>query len=48
MLYQRTSLIPKLSPLLVIDHFQCASTKEDGTRKILSCMWWQVHMGGGD
>ena len=42
-LCQCTSLIPKLSPLLVVDHFQYASIEEDGTRKILSCVRWQVH-----
>ena len=36
-LCQCTSLIPKLPPLLVVDHFQYASIEEDGTRKILSC-----------
>jgi len=37
--YILLALIPKPSPLLVFDLLQYASMEEEGTRKILSCVW---------
>jgi len=41
------ALIPKPFPLLVFDLLHYESMEEEGTRKILSCVWRQVCIGGG-